>query len=49
MTKDEIIQHDGSMTSRHQLAHAMTANVSGTTNNEDVHRRGLYCHPDLVG
>jgi hypothetical protein len=49
MTKDEIIQNDGPMTSRHELAHAMTTNVSGTTNNEDVHSRGLYCHPDLVG
>jgi hypothetical protein len=37
MAVDEIVQHHRPMTSGGKLPHAMTADVAGSANNEDVH------------
>ena len=41
MSEDEIIKDDGAMPGDLQLAHTMTADVTGTSNNQNVHARRL--------
>jgi hypothetical protein len=49
VTIDEIVEDHRAVTQRQQLADAMTADVAGSPNNENIHGRGLYCFPEGDG